>query len=265
MSVALIAGEGSLPREIASRMSDAGDKPIIYAMRENNEELLPYAREVLPLFRTDIASTLRDIAMRGARKVMFAGVIPKTLMYRPAMMDDMAKEFIDSLGGRDDHSILGGIVSIFERAGFEVIGYRELISDLMASSGHIAGRTPTEAEKGDIDYGIGIARTVLPLSFGQTIIVSKRAVVAVEAMEGTDVAILRAGSLCSSGVIVKMIKQGQDARYDLPTVGTQTLHLMVCAGLTCLALQSAWTLILNRDEFADLAEKENIAVVGIDY
>ena len=265
MSVALIAGEGSLPREIASRMSDAGDKPIIYAMRENFDELLPYAREVQPLFRTDIASTLKDIAMRGARRVMFAGLVPKTLMYRTAMMDDMAREFIASLSGRDDHSLLGGVVSIFERAGFEVIGYKELLSDLMATSGCIAGRVATECEMDDVAYGIDIARTVLPLSFGQSIIVNKKAVVAVEAMEGTDAAILRAGSLCNSGVIVKMIKQGQDARYDLPTVGAQTLHLMARAGLTCLALQSEWTLILDRDDFATVAEKENIAVVGIDY
>ena len=265
MTVALIAGEGALPREIAKRMSDAGDKPIIYAMRENNEELLPYAREILPLFRTDIASTLKDIAMRGARKVMFAGLVPKTLMYRTSMMDDMARDFVSSLEGRDDHSLLGGIVNIFEKAGFEVIGYRELISDLMATKGHIAGRPPSESEMEDVAYGIDTARIVLPLSFGQSIIVSRKAVVAVEAMEGTDAAILRAGSLCRSGVIVKMIKQGQDARYDLPTVGSQTLNLMARAGLTCLAIQSAWTLILDRDEFVHLAEKENIAVVGIDY
>lgn len=265
MSVALIAGEGSLPEEIARRLAERDDKAVVYAIRENYDALVPYAKEILPLFRTELAATLRDIASRGLRQVMFAGLVPKTLMYRPAMMDNMAREFVAALSERDDHSLLGGIVDLFEKTGFEVIGYRDILEDLLAREGKIVGRDVSEAEMSDVAYGIDIARTVVPLSFGQSVVVHKKSVVAVEAMEGTDATILRAGSICKGGVVVKMIKQGQDERYDIPTVGPQTLRLMARAGLTCLALQKGWTLILCPDEFRAVAEEENVAVIGIDY
>lgn len=265
MSVALIAGDGLLPEVIAGRLAAGGEKPVIYAIRESCEELEPYASEILPVFRADIASTLRDMALRGVKKVMFAGLVPKTLMYRSAMLDEAARRLLSGLSVRDDHTLLGGVVSFFEKAGFEVIGYREMLSDLMASSGRIAGREPTEAESCDIAYGLGIASSVVQLSFGQSIVVNRRSVVAVEAMEGTDATIVRAGSICKGGVLVKMIKKGQDSRYDIPTVGPQTISLMSCAGLTCLALQTGWTMILSPDEFAELADEKGIAVVGVDY
>jgi DUF1009 family protein len=265
MSVALIAGEGTLPEEIARRLSSSGKKPVIYAIRESYEEFLEYASEVAPIFRTELAATLKDMLARGIREVILAGAVPKTLIYRSAMLDGMAREFVASLEVRDDHTILGGIVGIFERAGFQVIGYREILRDLLAPDGLIAGRSPSGDERADIEYGLQIAGVVVPLSFGQSVVVNKRSVVAVEAMEGTDATILRAGSLCRSGVLVKMMKRGQDPRYDIPTVGPKTLDLMSSAGLTCLAIQTGWTLILSPDEFASAAEARNISVVGIDY
>lgn len=265
MTVALIAGEGMLPEVIADRLAADGNKPVVYAMREDCAAFAGTARDVTPLFRTELRATLGDMAARGVQKVIFAGLVPKTLMYRPEMLDQAARELVASLVQRDDHSLLAGIVAFVEKAGFEVVGYHELLNDLLATDGVIAGRKPTEGELADVSYGIDIARTVVPLSFGQSIIVSRRSVVAVEAMEGTDAAILRAGSLCKSGVIVKMIKQGQDVRYDIPTVGPQTLRLMARAGLSCLAIQTGWTLILDREGFLEAAREENLSVVGVDY
>lgn len=265
MSVALIAGEGTLPEEIARRMAGNGCKPIVYALRENCDGLVGSASEILPVWRMELSATLKDMAARGVKKVLFAGLVPKTLMYRSAMMDETARSLLSSLDVRDDHSLLGGIVRFFERAGFEVIGYRDILSDLLATEGRIAGREATENEMDDVFYGVEIARVVLPLSFGQSVIVSGKSVVAVEAMEGTDAAILRAGSLCKEGVIVKMMKRGQDERYDIPVVGPQTLRLMARAGLTCLALQTGRTMILSPEAFAKAAEEENLSVVGVDY
>ena len=265
MSVALIAGDGSLPEVIASRLSAGGEKPVIYAIREDSRELEPYASEVLPVFKAELAATLKDMMLRGVKKVMFAGLVPKTLIYRSAMMDETARQLVSDLSVRDDHTLLGGIVAFFERAGFEVLGYREMLGDLMAGGGHIAGRQPTDAETADVEYGLGVAETVVPLSFGQSVIVNGRSVVAVEAMEGTDATIVRAGSICKSGVLVKMIKKGQDDRYDIPTVGPQTLSLMASAGLSCLAVQRGWTLILSPQEFSRMAEARGIAVMGVDY
>jgi DUF1009 family protein len=265
MTVALIAGEGLLPEIIASRLAGGGEKPLIYAIRENCQTLLPHAREVIPLLGAQMASTMLDMMGKGVRRVIFAGLTPKTIMYRPEMMDRAAAEFIDSLPERDDHALLGAIVAFVERAGIEVSGYRELLSDMLAAGGLIAGRPPTDDERADVSYGVGIARKTLPLSFGQSVVVSRKAVVAVEAMEGTDETVKRAGALAHGGVLVKMIKQGQDERYDLPVVGPRTLLNMGKAGLTCLAVHTGWTLVLSPREFERAARDEGISVIGVDY
>lgn len=264
MSIALIAGEGSLPEEIARRIAEEGEKPVVYALRENCDALYPNAKEILPLFRTEIRATLADMMSRGIRQVMLAGVVPKKTIFAPALMDGMAREFLAGLSVRDDHTLLGGIVALFEKAGFDVIGYRELLNDLMAKSGPIAGREPTETEREDVRYGLEIASAVAPLSFGQTVVVCQKSVVAVEAMEGTDETIRRAGGYCQGGAVVKMIKKGQDERFDIPTVGPKTLRLMSEAGLGCLGLQAGWTLILHPEEFKAAALEHGISVVGVD-
>ncbi|MDR3280413.1 MAG: UDP-2,3-diacylglucosamine diphosphatase LpxI [Synergistaceae bacterium] len=265
MAVALIAGEGALPEEIAMRLARVGEHPVVYAMREDCEAFSDYAADIVPVFKTELAASLADMASRGVRKVMFAGLVPKTLMYRPEMLDKMARKLVDDLENRDDHTLLGSIVAIFERAGFSVVGYTDILSDLIAQPGFVAGRCPTDDETADVRYGIEIARTVAPLSFGQSIVVNRRSVVAVEAMEGTDATILRAGALCRKGVLVKMIKQGQDPRFDIPVVGPNTLNLMNKAGLTCLAVRAGWTLVISPDEFAAVAREYNLSVTGIDY
>jgi DUF1009 family protein len=265
MSVALVAGEGSLPEEIAARLSVLGEKPVIYALREDCEALVEHADAVIPVFKAELAASLKDMALRGIKKVMFAGYVSKTLIYRPEMLDDMARKLVGGLENRDDHSLLGSIVAIFEKAGFEVAGYMDILSDLLAPRGFIAGRNPNDEELGDIAYGVGIARVTVPLSFGQSIVVRKRSVVAVEAMEGTDATILRSGALCRSGVLVKMIKPGQDSRFDIPVIGPQTLQLMKRAGMSCLAVHAGQTLIMCMDEFAARAREYDIAVTGTDY
>jgi DUF1009 family protein len=263
MSVALVAGEGSLPEEIASRLAARGEKPVVYALREDYGLLDEYAEAVVPVLKAELGASLADMACRGVRRVMFAGYVPKTLIFRPELLDKMAKKLVDSLENRDDHSLLGSIVSVFERAGFEVIGYTDILNDLLAPSGFIAGREPDEAERGDVAYGAEIAKVIAPLSFGQSVIVNRRSVVAVEAMEGTDAAILRSASLCKRGVLVKIIKAGQDARFDIPVVGPQTLRLMDRAGLSCLAVQAGKTLVMSPDEFAASARELGVAVTGI--
>ncbi|MDR1650883.1 MAG: UDP-2,3-diacylglucosamine diphosphatase LpxI [Synergistaceae bacterium] len=265
MSIALIAGEGTLPVEIAKRLADSGEYPVVYALREDSEAICDYASVIVPVFRTELAETLADMASRGVREIMFAGFVPKTLMYRPEMLDGMARRLVDNLENRDDHTLLGSIAAVFERAGFKVTGYMDILKDMLAPSGFVAGRLPTEQEREDVAYGIDIARTVAPLSFGQSVVVNRRSVVAVEAMEGTDATILRAGALCRKGVLVKMIKPGQDPRFDIPVIGPHTLRMMSKAGLTCLAAHAGWTLVISRDEFASSALEYDIAVTGIDY
>jgi len=265
MAVALVAGEGLLPEEIAARLSGRGERVIVYALREQCEALSEYAEAIVPVYKTELASSIKDMASRGIKRVMFAGYVPKTLIFRPEMLDDMARQLVNGLHNRDDHSLLGGIVSAFEKFGFEIVGYLELLSDLLAPMGFVAGREPSRDELDDINYGLDIARVTVPMSFGQSLVVNRKSVVAVEAMEGTDAMILRSGGLCRNGVLVKMIKPGQDSRYDIPVVGPDTLRMMKGAGLTCLAIQAFQTIILSREEFTVMAGEYGIAVTGTDF
>jgi DUF1009 family protein len=175
----------------------------------------------------------------------------------------MALDFLSSLGERDDHSLLGGIVSLLGRAGIEVEGYMDILSDLLAKNGMIACREPNSLESEDIAYGMGIANRLLPLSFGQSIVVCGKAVVAVEAMEGTDETIKRAGVISHAGVLIKMMRADQDIRYDIPVVGPRTLELMTRGGLTCLALPAGRALVISPEEFDEIARAGNISVIGM--
>lgn len=262
--IALIAGEGDLPVVIANRLTDRGTPPVVYSIREKIGELSKYALDVVNITKPDFGFTISDMKKRGVRDIIMAGTVSKTLVFKPSLFDLTTQRFLASLIFRDDHSILGAVVDFLEKHGFRVLSYRDIVPDLLAAKGHIAGRAPTKEEKDDAAYGFSICEKIVPLSFGQTVIVHKRSVVAVEAMEGTDATLLRAGSLCRGGTVAKMMRLDQDERYDIPTVGTHTLRHMAQAKLGCLALHAGWTLILDPEEFKEVAKRENIAVIGVE-
>lgn len=261
--IALIAGEGSLPVVIADRLTELGTPPVIYSIRENVGDLSKYALAVVNITKPDLGFAVADMKKRGVDSIIMAGTVSKTLIFKPSLFDFTTQKFLAGLIFRDDHSILGAVVDFFEKQGFKVVSYRDIVPDLLAPAGHIAGRRASKDELDDAEYGFEICKVTTPLSFGQTVIVNKRSVVAVEAMEGTDATLLRAGSLCKGGTVAKMMRLDQDERYDIPTVGPNTLRHMAQAKLNCLALHAGWTLIMEMDEFKGIALRENIAVIGV--
>lgn len=262
--VALIAGEGALPIAIADRLTDMGTPPVVYSLRECIGDLSKYSLDIVHLKRPEFGFVIKDMKNRNIKSIIMAGTVSKTLAFKPSLFDLTTQKFLASLIFRDDHSLLGAIVDFFEKSGFEVLSYKNLIPDLIASVGHIAGRKPTKEELNDINYGFSICKVTVPLSFGQTVIVHKKSVIAVEAMEGTDAALFRAGALCKGGTVVKMMRLDQDERYDIPTVGPKTIENMSKVKLNCLALHAGSTLIMEPERFKAEAEKANIAVVGVD-
>ncbi|MDO9508515.1 MAG: UDP-2,3-diacylglucosamine diphosphatase LpxI [Thermovirgaceae bacterium] len=261
--IGLVAGDGALPLEIARRLAQRGAPPVIYALSGNNAGIGEFASGFVRLKDPRLGELADDAAERNIGSILLAGRVPKSLMFRPDLMDDVLKNLIAELPVRDDHSLLGAIVAFLESRGIRVLSYKDIIPELMAPLGHIAGRTPSLEENGDILYGARIASAVVPLSFGQTVVVHGRSVVAVEAMEGTDAAIERAGKISGGGVVIKMMRPDQDERFDLPTVGTETLKSMHDAGLTCLAVESGRTIVLGSDLFKESARSWDIAVTGI--
>lgn len=265
MSIALIAGKGVLPIEIAKKLRELQPNTLILTLRNDTETLKPYASRLVHLSSPNLGRGVREIKAFGADSVIMAGFIPKSLIFThclPLLFDRTTRSVLKNTL-RDDHSLLGSIVSAFEAEGINVIPYWQILPELLAVHGKLSSRLPDNSELQDIAYGQEILRVTLPLSFGQAVCVAGGAVIAVEAIEGTDNMILRAGELCGRGVVVKMMRKDQDMRYDLPTVGPRTLENMKKSGLTSLAVESGKTLILEPEEFFALADKYNIAVWGL--
>ncbi|MGC9372445.1 MAG: LpxI family protein [Thermovirgaceae bacterium] len=262
--IALVAGEGKLPEEIVTRLAQKGGQLVVYAFGGKGKRFEgPGVEAVVPLKTPDLEFVIGDLAARGIGELMLAGLVPKELMYRPETLGKSLAGVLESLDSRDDHSLLGAIIAAIEKTGLKVLPYRDVIPDLLAPEGVVAGRSPGDAEMEDVAYAREVARTLLPLSFGQALAVYRKAVVAVEAMEGTDRMIERAGELVPGGVLLKMMRGDQDERYDLPTVGPSTIENMASAGLTCLAVETGRTIVLERKEVARLAGETGIAVWGL--
>ena len=262
MTTALIAGQGILPVEIAKKLQALQKSTLIIALRDDPEELRPYASRLIHMRIPSLGRGVREMKSFGADSVIMAGRIPKRIIFCLPLLFDKLNRIVLTQSLRDDHSLLGAVVDVFERENINVIPYWQILPELIASHGQLSSRSPTDKELRDISCGQEILRVTLPCSFGQAVCVADGSVVAVEAMEGTDKMILRAGELAGRGVLVKMMRSDQDMRYDLPTVGPSTLENMHKAGLTCLAVESGKTLILEPERFFELADKYNIAVWG---
>jgi hypothetical protein len=158
---------------------------------------------------------------------------------------------------------LGGIAEELARDGIELIDSTHFIKDLLPEEGVLTKRKPDESESENIEYGLGIAAEIARLDLGQTIVVRAKACVAIEAMEGTDATIKRAGELANGKLtVVKVAKPDQDMRFDVPVVGLPTIQTMIDAGATCLSISAGKTIIFNRKEMLELAERNKISIVA---
>ena len=249
--------------EIAKKLQALQKSTLILAIRDDPEPLKPYAAKLVHMKAPALGRGIREMKAFGADSVIMAGRIPKNIIYCLPLLFDKVSRSVIRKSLHDDHSLLASIVSVIEAENIKVIPYWQILPEFIASSGQLSSRPPTQQELHDTAYGQEILRVTLPLSFGQAVCVADGAVSAIEAMEGTDRMILRAGELAGHGTVVKMMRTDQDMRYDLPTVGPRTLENMKRAGLTCLAVEAGKTLILEPEEFFALAEKYNIAVWGI--
>src|SRR6476661_1977575 len=168
-----------------------------------------------------------------------------------------------NLPKRNTDALIGGVADEMAKEGIELIDSTFFIKDQLAGEGVLTKREPNDTEKGNIEYGLQIAHEIARLDLGQTIVVRASACVAIEAMEGTDATIQRAGELANGKLtVVKVAKPAQDMRFDVLVVGVPTIRTMIDAGATCLSITADKTLIFDRDEMIDMANKHKICIVG---
>ena len=264
MRYGLIAGNGRFPFLVLEGARRAGCEVAVAAIREETDpEIEKVAARLTWVGIGQLGRMIRFFKREGVEQVIMAGQVKHVQIFSGALPDVRMLKMLLSLPRRNTDALIGGVAAELAREGIELIDSTYFIKDQLPAEGVLTKRTPSSAERADIEYGLEVAREIARLDLGQTIVVRARACVAVEAMEGTDETVRRAGRLARGRLtVVKVAKPNQDMRFDVPVVGVPTVETMVEAGATCLCLTAGKTLMFDREEMLRLAERHRIAVVA---
>jgi DUF1009 family protein len=264
--VALLAGSGDLPLLFAQAARSLKTDLVIIGLEGiTDPRLRDYASQAHFIEFGALARIPEILKSAGVKKVAMAGGVPKKKIYDPsAKIDSAYRDMVGKMRNQgDDHILRGFEVFLKIRCGVSVIDPRRFLKGLLATKGPLTRRIPTDSEWKDLSFGRDIARGIGKMDIGQTVVVKQLAVLAVEALEGTDAAIRRGGSLAPGSVVVKTAKPNQDLRFDLPCVGEETLESMRAAGCSTLGVEAGKTLMLFKDQFIARADRDGVAIVGI--
>ena len=264
MRYGLIAGNGKFPFLVLEGARRAGVSLAVAAIREETDPAIERVAESLMWVGIgQLGKMIRFFKREGVERAIMAGQVKHVQIFSGALPDVRMLKMLISLPRRNTDALIGGVAAELAREGIELIDSTFFLQDQLPAEGVLSRRAPNERERGDIEYGLEVAREIARLDLGQTIVVRGRACVAVEAMEGTDACVLRAGSLARGRlVVVKVAKPNQDMRFDVPVVGVPTVEALVEAGATCLCITAGKTLMFDRAEMLALADRQRIAVVA---
>jgi UDP-2,3-diacylglucosamine hydrolase len=261
----LIAGNGKFPFLVLEGARKAGASVAVAAIREETDPSIEVMAERLTWVGIgQLGKMLRFFKDEGVDKAIMAGQVKHVQIFSRAIPDVRMLKMLLRLPRRNTDALIGAVASELASEGIELIDSTYFIKDQLPQPGTLTKRKPDERERGDIEYGLEIANEIARLDLGQTIVVRERACVAIEAMEGTDAVIRRAGQLVRGRLtVVKLAKPDQDMRFDVPVIGLPTIEAMIESGATCLCLTAGKTLIFDREEMARLANKHKLAVVAV--
>jgi DUF1009 family protein len=218
---------------------------------------------------------LRVFRRHGVTQATMAGKVHKVELFQPfywwkhfpdwECLRTFFPHFITHTRDSTDDSLLGTVVAAFARYGVTMVPATDLLPEVLVKQGILSQRRPTRREAQDIAFGWELAKQMGGLDVGQTVVVKGQAVLAVEAIEGTDLCIRRAGELCTAGgmVVVKVAKPNQDMRFDVPTVGLKTLESLVAAGARVLAIEAGKTILIDEPQFVAFANQHRLSLVAI--
>lgn len=265
MKFGLIAGNGNFPFLVVEGARKQGADLAVVAIREETDKRIEeVAEKVIWVGIGQLGKMISFFKKEGVSKAMMAGQVKHVQIFSGALPDLRMLKMLFGLQQRNTDALIGGIASEMAKEGIELIDSTYFIQDRLAREGVLTKRKPAEVEQGNIEYGLGIANEIARLDLGQTIVVRAKACVAIEAMEGTDATIKRAGELAKGKLtVVKVAKPNQDMRFDVPVVGVPTIRTMFEAGATCLCLTAGKTLIFDREEMLALANEKKIAVIAV--
>jgi DUF1009 family protein len=268
MRLGLIAGNGKFPFLVLDAARSQGHEVTVIATKEEAFRDLDdaAARARAPIHWISIGQLGKCISLlkqAGATHAVMAGQVKHTKIFGGIVPDLTFVSVLTKLRAKNTDGLIGAVAGVLRDNGIELIDSTALLEPLMARAGVLTSRGPTEEERQDFEFGYRMADAIAGLDIGQTIAVKHRAVVAVEAMEGTDEVIGRAGHLAGAGVrIVKVAKPNQDMRFDVPVIGIATIQAMRVAGASALSVDAGKTLVIDGDAVFASANEAGIAIVG---
>jgi DUF1009 family protein len=265
----LIAGNGRFPFLVLDAARSVGHDVTIVAIEEEAFPDLADAAARPPraaLHWVSLGQLGKCISLlkeAGVTEAVMAGQVKHAKLFANIIPDLTLVGVLLRLKARNTDALISGVADVLRQHGINLLDSTALLAPLLAREGVLTRRAPTEDERADLEYGYRVADAVASLDVGQTIAVKSGAVVAVEAMEGTDAVIARAGELAGGGVrIVKVAKPNQDMRFDVPVVGVSTIDAMVAAGATLLSVDAEKTLLIDGEAIIRAADEAGIAIVG---
>ncbi len=264
--IGLVAGYGELPLIFAKKAKELGDTVIALGLKGvTSEELEKYVEKIYWFEWGDLKKALLVAVTQRLRKITLLGKIKKEILFKETgSLDDESKKIMRSSGGKRDYNILKGVAGLVKTVGIEVIDPTPYLEELIPAKGVLTKTAPTKEEELDIEYGRKVASELARFDIGQTVIVKDKTVLALEAIEGTDETIRRAGKLVDGGfIVVKMARPAQDARFDVPLVGPETIKTIVENKGRVLALEQKKTFLLNRTEAVKIADDSGVSIIVI--
>ncbi len=262
----MIAGNGKFPFLVLEAARDRKIQMVVAAVKEEAFPEINQIPETVCWRGIGQLGKLIDFFKReGVNKAVMAGQVKHVQIFSGALPDLRMMKLLARLPRRNTDSLIGAVAEELSGEGIELVDSTAFLQPLLTPKGLLAGVEPDEQQKRDIAYGRFVAREIARLDLGQTIAVKGQAVVAIEAMEGTDAVIRRAGDLCGGGFcVIKVAKPDQDMRFDVPVIGLGTVESMIAARASLLVVDAGKTLLLDRDTLIARANEHGISIVGED-
>jgi DUF1009 family protein len=270
----LIAGNGRFPFLVLDAARAQGNEVIVAAIKEETDPAIENnGTRVHWLSLGELSKLIDTFKAEGVTRALMAGQVKHRQIFSSIRPDWRLAKLLLSLGTRNTDSLIGAVAKVLEDEGIHLMRSTEFLEPLLAKAGVLAKRAPTEEEKKNVAYGRDVARHIAHYDIGQTVVIAECACVAVEAMEGTDATIERAGTIMRSLpndastlsralTVVKVAKPNQDMRFDVPVIGVKTIETMAIAGATCLAIDAGKCLLLDGDKVITAADRANIAIIS---
>jgi DUF1009 family protein len=280
-TLGLIAGNGRFPFLLLEAARGQGLRVVVAAIREETDpEMDERARRdagvtVHWMSLGELSKLIETFQQEGVTRAVMAGQVKHKQIFSAIRPDWRLAKLLLNLRTRNTDMLLGAVAKVLEDEGIVLESSTSFLEPLLASAGVLTARAPDESERADIEYGLRVARGIAGFDLGQTVVVAAGACVAVEAMEGTDATIARAGEMLQTLegsestltrrlTVVKVAKPNQDMRFDVPVVGVPTIAAMRAAGATCLCVEAGRTLLFDREAMVAAADAAGITIIGED-